>query len=39
MTRRRRALVRDAVIAVVVALALVGALKLIPLAAHVVAVP
>jgi hypothetical protein len=39
MTRRRTALVRDAVIAVAVALALVGAWKLIPLAARVVAVP
>jgi hypothetical protein len=39
MTRRRRELIKDAVIAVVVAFALFGAWKLIRLVARVVAVP
>jgi hypothetical protein len=43
MTRRRRLLVRnvikDAIIAVAVALTLVGAWKMIPLVARVIAVP
>jgi len=37
--RGRRALIRDAIIAIAVAVALVGAWKLIPLLARVVAVP
>jgi len=37
--RRRRALIKDAIIAIAVAVALVGVWKLIPLLARVVAVP
>jgi len=39
MTRRGGMIARDAIIAVIVALALVGAWKMIPLVARVIAVP